>query len=564
MGGFGASFSAGVRAVQNPQAAEQDRQNLLQMKISPLAHSLQADQARLEQIVDPATGLPKTGFEHHYQELEDRMAETIGQMRAHLGEKEPTAGVLDRLHIRKNLHDRVKAWQDQNKQTAASYAEGAIPFEQTPEGQKVTLESRLRDENAASKWENFKLEDGRIVSIDTRHQNPPPGALKVGSTATSVRSTGRIVNPADAITTMGVTGQPLAGPGGTTWTKEQLEKLPKGTVLAALAQGDQVYYVPVDQRTRTASIGGQVYQIPEAGEVTPQSATSLGVSKTPTTHSSVTTDQSGVVTSRTENSTTPSTPGMRGSTPSPAAPAFEGPKTKAVKAARAASPAAPPAKKELDENSHIPATAGNPYLVMAANELLDGKSQKDLQVPQKDKMAAAALASEYGYLGEGMFTPRERMQVDQSQQLMDSLRRDKEAMSVFDEGPIKRALIQTAIDKAKTHGLTANISRAIINTGLNEKDVMFVQDYLQLIGRVQALAQLTRGNGRPTEAAVNRMMQELPNVLTAKNQKEAQHAFDLIQDEINIGMGKRKGGPKTDKLRETQKNGADSDPLGVL
>jgi hypothetical protein len=537
MGGFGASFSAGVRAVQNPQAAEQDRQNLLQSKVAPLSQALQADQIRLAAFTDPKTGHAIPEHEQEYEHVMANMQNTIGQMRTLLGEKQPTAGVLDRLHIRRDLQHRVQNWQDQNKQTAASYAEGALPYEQTPEGQKETV----RHKNT-------------IEEIEAR--NAATGWSKIGS----------------PVQVGGKWYQPFSDKAGET----KMEPMPEGY------KGPQTKPVkgPLVKSKQSPTGFAQVYLDPQdPNRVVAWQPVTPSRYYTGTTTSSTSTDPFGVTT--TSNRSTqpmlggevdlsgaqkmdaePEPPGSTPSAPS-AAPPFEGPKTKAVKAARGAAPAAK-GPKVLDENGHIPANAANPYLVQGANDLLDGKAQKDLQIPAKDKQAAAALAAEYGYLGEGMFTPRERMQVDQSQQLMDSLRRDKEAMSVFDEGPIKRALIQTAIDKAKTHGLTANISRAIINTGLNEKDVMFVQDYLQLIGRVQALAQLTRGTGRPTEAAVNRMMQELPNVLTAKNQKEAQHAFDLIQDEINIGMGKRKGGPKTDKLRETQKNGADSDPLGVL
>jgi hypothetical protein len=61
----------------------------------------------------------------------------------------------------------------------------------------------------------------------------------------------------------------------------------------------------------------------------------------------------------------------------------------------------------------------------------------------------------------------------------------------------------------------------------------------QTVGRIQALGQLTRGGRAATEAAINRMMNELPYPTTTHSSEAAKNAFDLIQNELDIAMQKR-------------------------
>ena len=190
MSNFTDSLAAGIRAVDHPEAVEQDRRDRMQFKIAPLSQALQADQIRLAAFTDPKTGHAIPEHEEEYEHVMANMQNTIGQMRTLLGEKQPTAGVLDRLHIRRDLQHRVQSWQDQNKQTAASYAEGALPYEQTPEGQKETTRHKNAIEEDKVKYSPslklYRMKDGTTAYLDAKHpEDIPEGAAPVSLTQTA-------------------------------------------------------------------------------------------------------------------------------------------------------------------------------------------------------------------------------------------------------------------------------------------------------------------------------------------------------------------------------------------
>jgi hypothetical protein len=85
----------------------------------------------------------------------------------------------------KSRPDRIASWNNENTREAQQYATGALPFEQTPEGQKITEQERLRKEEQKANWQNFKGPNGDIVSVDTAHQTPPPGYVKAGAESTT-------------------------------------------------------------------------------------------------------------------------------------------------------------------------------------------------------------------------------------------------------------------------------------------------------------------------------------------------------------------------------------------
>lgn len=509
---------------------EEAQQAILKSKVAPLSQSLQADQVRLAAFTDPKTGHALPDHEEDYERIMHNMQSTIGDMRGLLGDKAPKAGVLDRLHIRRDLQNRVKTYQDETNRQAAGYANASLPYEMTPAGQAEAAKAK-----AALELQGKKNEGVANRGNATRPVPYVRGAVN-RSQASEAAQLGKVYMDQDG-------------------NQIDVSKIPDGMFLLPIfGGGGKEWYELTTDPGRYETGDNQRKFEPSIGGPNPN-APSIGAARVPTERSSSSTDSLGVTTS-THSTSTPVTPG---STANPA-PRVEGPKTQSLRKVQGGQSNAGPAPKatpkaagkKLDENGNIPSNAGNPNLVAAANELLHGKAQKDLKVPTKDLAAVDALARQYGYLGEGMWTPRESMQVNQSQQLLDSLRKDKDFLSVYDEGPLKRAAIATAIEKAKTSGIKANLERTLINMGLDEKDIKFIQSYQNLVGRIQGLALLTRGSGRPTEAAVNRMMQELPNVLTAQSKDEAQHAFDLIQNEIDIGMGGNKTGPKTKQLKQTK------------
>ena len=132
-------------AGQQQQRAQQ-RQQQLQMQIAPLAQSLQADQTRLAIFADPADPTRAAeGKGQQYEETLRRMESTIGQMRTLMGAPPPKEGLLDHLHIRRDLAHRAASWRQGNAQQAGAMAAGALPHAQTEAGQK---ESATESANA--------------------------------------------------------------------------------------------------------------------------------------------------------------------------------------------------------------------------------------------------------------------------------------------------------------------------------------------------------------------------------------------------------------------------------
>ena len=552
--GTGSRFLAGVTGTQ-----AQEHQKQQQMAVAPLSQALQADQVRLALYADPNDPTkPVQGKEHEYQQTMTRMEQTIAQMRSIMGQSAPHKGIADRLHIGRDLASRLKQYEGQNKQMAQNYAAGSLPFEMTAEGQKEKAQHKNRMDEAEarqkSNWQNVKLPDGSTVSIDlTKSEMPPGGVIVKGAGTQGGRPVvlGR-TSTKDALKLVESGVMEYTMPNGQKLTKEILESLPSYMEIVQVRQGDKDFYFPVDQRTHVSTIGNVRYQIPDIGQVV-GSTTPLGEARTPTT----TTDPFGMT-----QTTTPAAPGITagGAKPptaaqpaSPAAPKPVGPKTKKLQETRTGAP-------QLDANGHIPEGAANPYLVTAANQLLDGMDVNKLPITKKAQEAAAHLAEQYGWR-QGMWTPRERMQVDQSRQLISEIRNDKDLMGVFESSgwlldPVRRSFIGSAINAdKKTYD---SITTAGKLKFLSPTEIKFIQDMRNLIGRVQGLVQLTRGSGRPTEQAVNRVIKEIPDIISAQSAEQANHAFDLIENEMDIAMPKGSmphGAVKSYKQTATGPNG---------
>lgn len=337
----GIAGAAGNTDAQNEvsqwqQQRQQQRQQQLQLQLTPLQEALRADQTRLALYAnpdDPSKPLP--GKEAEYNATHDRMANTIGQIRQLYGQKPQGANpieagmgnLLDKLHITNHLKNHVAAvraanaakYAGQNEAQASEYGAGALPFAMTPEGQQAAYArqtqeelQRLRNEGGATSYKNFKLPDGKVVSIDTRHQTPPPGAVLVGTSTGYIRQGSHVLLPSSAISLMRDVGQTFPKQDGGVWTEGEISKFPKGIILAQFIEGDKTFYAPLDQRTKTATWGNVVHQINEAGEITPATETALGPQRVGTVTTQTAPGGGQVVT----QTSTPITSGTTGASPS--------------------------------------------------------------------------------------------------------------------------------------------------------------------------------------------------------------------------------------------------------
>jgi hypothetical protein len=189
---------------------------------------------------------------------------------------------------------------------------------------------------------------------------------------------------------------------------------------------------------------------------------------------------------------------------------------------------------QLDAEGHIPPAPGmNEGLRNAANQLLDGMDIDKLPLPARDKQAAAALASQYGW-GQGLFTPKERLLVRESKNYLTQALNDR-ALTVLDN-PVSRAKLANMLLEHK--GI---ISSAVAATfGLNAQEQGFLRMYNQLVGTISGLGQLTRG-GRVTEATIARLMRELPNPEQSHSSADAKQRIQRLLSEIDVAVNQGQG-----------------------
>jgi hypothetical protein len=188
---------AGNLATDSTQASDQiarerreDHQQQLKMTLAPLSLALRADQVRLATYADandPMKAQP--GKEKEFQSTLDRMTQTIGQMRSAVGDTSPHAGILDHLHIRRDLQNRIANYNDQTGKMAQATAAGELPFEQTPEGQKLAYQRGTEEAVAKYKYtpllKPYKLPDGSTQWLDAKR----PENIPKGSNAISIAET---------------------------------------------------------------------------------------------------------------------------------------------------------------------------------------------------------------------------------------------------------------------------------------------------------------------------------------------------------------------------------------
>lgn len=168
--------------------------------------------------------------------------------------------------------------------------------------------------------------------------------------------------------------QVIYGPDGSEITPAQLAEMPAGTIAREFKAGPNVFYALGDQNSKTLNVGGQIFNVPSVGNITPGNSTALGIatSALPKEH-----EVPGMNPGETVNLTTQptATPGM-----TPAAPP----------SAPAAPSATPPSSPTLKTRSVTPALPPSPSQVAATAKTNSKRSQaRQIPTPQGDPMPAA-------------------------------------------------------------------------------------------------------------------------------------------------------------------------------
>jgi len=199
--------------------------------------------------------------------------------------------------------------------------------------------------------------------------------------------------------------------------------------------------------------------------------------------------------------------------------------------------ASPSGQFQVDGNGHIPDADIQKYglnrnLVQLANSIMDGADVT--KIGQKDSGAARDLAQKYGWQGQGLFSPKEKLLLKESATYLDKAITDP-SMKVLDSKE-SRVKIANALHAAQDN--SGIISKAMaVQFGLTPEENNFVSTYLQLIGTISGLGQLTRG-GRMTEATAKRLMNELPSPLLTPNSAAGVDKLKRLRSEIDVATQK--------------------------
>ena len=418
------------------QKREDDKANKIRMQIAPLALAAQGIQSQLPALIDPATGKPRPESQARYDELHDQLSDIIHKQRMILlpPPKEDPHGLghlmhtaTDKLHITRNAVAQAKAANqkkigDYNKESDAQVKEtmqGVVPEANPYQQERRNLEGAgfssedvqkglehkagilpkltsdgIPYKGTDGKWyQNFKDASGQITPREM-----PPGYS--GPSSKSVKGT--LVRSKQS---------------PTGFAQTYIDPYNPGKVLAWQPVTPSRYY----QGTKTDTT--DAFGVTTHAVTQPLNQQEVDLS----TAAQMPTESGGEDVAPSGNNGAPAI------TPSPI---VQGPKTKQLRHIRQQAATAAGGGK-LDEQGHIPADAGNPYLVQAANSILDGMDVEKLPIPQKDRTAAMQLAQKFGWKGQGLFNPREVLQLKEGATVIQKMI-DSDALSVLDQGTIKQ------------------------------------------------------------------------------------------------------------------------------
>lgn len=210
---------------------------------------------------------------------------------------EDQGSLLQRIH--KAIHP-----QGTTRQAAPQPLPNAVP-----EGGTAAVDEQRAIELAQARQKpnlkNFKnVKTGEQMSWDTNQGVPGPDWILTGTGAGYIRQGSHVLNPKDATTLLNSGMATFKKQDGESWTAKELENFPPGIVLAQFIEGNDTFYAPVNQRTKTATWGNVVHQINEAGQIDPETATPLGQARVPTVQTQTAPGGGQVVTQTTTPQTT--------------------------------------------------------------------------------------------------------------------------------------------------------------------------------------------------------------------------------------------------------------------
>jgi hypothetical protein len=187
----------------------------------------------------------------------------------------------------------------------------------------------------------------------------------------------------------------------------------------------------------------------------------------------------------------------------------------------------------LDSTGHIPANAPyNASLVGAANQLLDGMDIAKLTIPQKAKEAASNLARAYGWGGQGMFTPREALQLKEGASFLNMMA-NSPTLKVLDNGFLANIPMTGSSSDPAKEGFFGKLMTNLSAREQTPEQQKFMDLYRQLDAMAIGLRALVQ-TGRGTQKQTDLLISELPNPYNTPSSADAKRRLQLVQKELDI------------------------------
>jgi hypothetical protein len=217
---------------------------------------------------------------------------------------------------------------------------------------------------------------------------------------------------------------------------------------------------------------------------------------------------------------------------------------------------------ETDAQGHIPENAVdvsgkpiNPQIREAANQLMDGVDMKDVTLPVKDKPTAEAVARKYGW-GRGPYLPRELKQMQNAKQFLDQALNSKAFMKAIDDGFWRKFQTAESEHDASKSGLWDTAAHVLSINNLTPEQQEYLTIRQALMGTVSGLSSVVR-TGKATEATINRLAQEIPDVMSSSNSKMAKEKIGQIKKELEVALAQGVPAPTTKSKGNTENNPPD-------
>jgi hypothetical protein len=183
----------------------------------------------------------------------------------------------------------------------------------------------------------------------------------------------------------------------------------------------------------------------------------------------------------------------------------------------------------------------NPNLAQIANNILDG--QDITKVSLKDRGAAEQLAMKYGWRGQGLFTPREALQLKEGASFLSAMA-NSPSLKVLDKGFFANIPITGASPDPVKEGFFGRLVTNFASRNQTPDQQKFMDLYRQLDAMAVGLRALVQ-SGRGTQKQVDLLISELPNPYNTPSSEDARRRLNLVQRELDIAA-------KTGKLPEAE------------